>query len=168
MLCYLPLSLSLMCTPERQFARNSNPPTPHLTPSDPIRLRIPRINIIHTRIHRPQLRTPEPRQIPRDALRQRLQRRRHILIQRRDRRRRFRLHELQDEAFEVVALGQGGAVEDAVGQVGHVEAGEGVWGAGVAADGEEARVEEAEGEDVEDEAGKGVRLGSLETMQQDG
>ena len=59
---------------------------------------------------------------------------------------------MEDEAFEIVTLGQSGAVKDAVCQVGDVEAGEGVCGAGVAADGEEARVEEAEGEDVEDEA----------------
>lgn len=47
-----------------------------------------------------------------------------------------------------VRTGQCGAVVDAVCQVGDVEAGEGIGGAGVAADGQEARVEQAEGEDV--------------------
>ena len=59
---------------------------------------------------------------------------------------------MEDEALEIVILGQSGAVEDAICQIGDVEARKGVCGAGVAADGEEARVKEAEGEDVEDEA----------------
>lgn len=52
-----------------------------------------------------------------------------------------------------VAPGQSGGVEDAAGEVGDVEAGEGVWGAGVAAGGEEAGVLGGEGEDVGVEAG---------------
>lgn len=68
------------------------------------------------------------------------------------------MHELEDEAFEIVTLGQRGAIEDAVCQVSDVEAGKGVCGAGVAADGEEARVKEAECEDVEEEA---VGFGSI-------
>lgn len=82
-----------------------------------------------------------------------MQRRRHILIQARYQRRRLRLYELEDETFEIVALGQSGGVEDAVCERGYVEAGEGVCGACVAADGEEAWVFEAEGQDVEDVAG---------------
>ena len=72
---------------------------------------------------------------------------------------------MEDEAFEIVALGQSGGVEDAVCQVGDVEAREGVCGAGVAADGEEARVTEAEGEDVEDEA---VGFGSISSSSMTG
>ena len=60
---------------------------------------------------------------------------------------------MEDETLEVVALGQGGAVVDALCESADVEAGEGVGGAGVAADGEEAGVAEAEFEDVGDEAG---------------
>lgn len=131
---------------------NQTPPTPHLPPSHPLRFRIPRIDIVHIRIHRPQLRAPQSRQVTRNGIRQRLQRRRQILVQPRHDRGRFRLHELENEAFEIVALSQSGAVEDTICQVGNVEAREGVRGAGVATDGEEARVEQAEGEDVQDEA----------------
>lgn len=134
------------CTLPQQIKTPPASSNPHLPP-------IPRINTIHARIHPLQLRTAQPRQVPRNVLRQRLQRRRQVLVQARQHRRRLRLHELEGEAGEVVALGQGGAVEDAVGQGGHVEAGEGVRGARVAADGEEARVLEGVGEDVEDEAG---------------
>lgn len=116
-------------------SHSSNPPKPHLPSSNPLRHRIPRINIIHIRTHGPQLRTPQPGQVARDTLRQRLHCRRHIPIQPRHHRRRLCLHELEDEALEIIALGQGGAVEDAARQVGHVEAREGVRGAGVAADG---------------------------------
>ena len=137
---------------ELTISNTSNPPSPYSASSNALRFRIPRINIIHIHIHGLQLRTPQPRQTAQDALHQRLQRGRHVLIQPRHHGRRFRLHELEDEALEVVALGQSGAVEDAVCQGGNVEAREGVRGAGVAADGEEARVEQAEGEDVEDEA----------------
>ena len=75
------------------------------------------------------------------------------MIEPRHQRRRHGLHELEDEAFEIVALCQGGGVKDAVGEVGDVEAREGVGRAGVAARGEEAGVLGAEGEDVEDVAG---------------
>ena len=103
------LLLQVYCVPsgwKRQVpARQTDPHSPSPASSNPLRLRIPRINIIHIRIHRLQLRTPEPGQIPRNALRQRLQRRRQVLIQPRHYRRRFRLHELEDEAFEIVAVG---------------------------------------------------------------
>lgn len=153
---YLLSCLSLLCTLtpdwERQTSCESKPLRSHLSSSNPFRLCIPRIHTIHTRIHCLQLWTAQPRQIARDSLRQRLQRRRHILIQSRHYRWRFRLNKLEDEAFEIVALGQSGAIEDAVCQGGSIETREGVWGAGVAADGEEARVKLAEGENVEDEA----------------
>ena len=110
------LLLSQLCTAKmkKTSSRNPHPPSPHLASSNPLRLRIPRIHIIQIRIHRLQLRTPQPRQVTRNALHQRLQRRGHILIQTRHQRRRFRLHELEDEALEIVTLGQCGTVEDAV------------------------------------------------------
>ena len=102
----LSITQSLLCTGWKgQFPASQTPPTPHLAPSNPLRLRIPRINIIHIRIHRLQLGTPQPGKITRNVVRQRLQRRRHVLIQPRHHRRRFRLHDLEDEAFEIVALG---------------------------------------------------------------
>lgn len=102
----LSITQNLLCTGwKRQVPASRTSPTPYLAPSNPPRLRIPRINIIHIRIHRLQLGTPQPGKITRNIVRQRLQRRRHVLIQPRHEVRRFRLHKLEDEAFEIVALG---------------------------------------------------------------
>lgn len=62
------------------------------------------------------------------------------------------MDELEDETLEVVALSEGGAVEDTFCEGGDVDAGEGVWGAGVAAHGEETGVLASIFEDVEEEA----------------
>lgn len=63
------------------------------------------------------------------------------------------MHELEGEALEVVAVGEGGAVVGVVCEGSNVEAGVSVRGAGVAADGEEARIAFAEVPDVGQEAG---------------
>lgn len=73
---------------------------------------------------------------------------RYILVHARQQSRRLRLYELKGEALEVVALGQGGGVVDAVCEIGEGDAGEGVGVAGVAAYGEEAGVLAGELEDV--------------------
>ena len=85
----------------------SNPPHPlpiHLHLSKPLRLLKPRENPIHPLIHPLQLRTPQPLQIPRHIRNKRLHRRRHIDVQPRHRRRRLRLHELENETLQIVAL----------------------------------------------------------------
>ena len=58
------------------------------------------------------------------------------------------MDQLEDEAFEIVVLGEGRAVKDAVCERGNVNTCEGVGRAGVAADGEKAGILNAELEDV--------------------